>query len=130
MLELNPESYPTLFTNPVNIPVHPLYFQDESKSTCLYLAINDSQIDICKMIIQKVDDYTLREIEVVENLTVLEVLQQILKSDGKYHEFERTGFLELKNLVEEKVEKGVSEDRIQRKKMMNINFYKEKVLKH
>jgi len=68
LLELDPEKYPTLFSKDTEkckckdicLCKHHLYFQDDSKANCLHLALEDGQLDICQMIIDKVDVYTLK----------------------------------------------------------------------
>ena len=63
LLELDPGKYPTLFSKDTEkfkckdicLCKHHLYFQDDSKANCLHLALEDGQLDICQMIIDKVD---------------------------------------------------------------------------
>lgn len=55
ILGLNPEKYPRIFkvTPGQN---HPLYHLDASKANCLYMAIEDEQIEIIKMILDIIDN--------------------------------------------------------------------------
>ena len=75
ILHLSPEKYPSLFTKEGGIQSkHPLYHQDESKSNCLHLALEDKQLDLCQLIIGNVDQYTLKTMPVVDGKTVLKVI--------------------------------------------------------
>ena len=80
ILQLSPEKYPSLFSKEGGIQSkHPLYHQDESKSNCLHLAFEDRQLDLCKLIIGNVDQYTLKTMPVVGQKTVLKVKILITK---------------------------------------------------
>ena len=48
ILELDPVKYPILFTDPEpkSLKKHPLYHQDDSKTNCLNVAIEDGQVEI------------------------------------------------------------------------------------
>ena len=50
---------------------HSLYYTDDSNENCLNLAIESHEIDICKMIFEKVDVSTLREFPIIRNLKAI-----------------------------------------------------------
>ena len=55
---------------------HSLYHTDDSNENCLNLAIESHEIDICKMIFEKVDVSTLREFPIIGNLKAMDVIEK------------------------------------------------------
>ena len=58
---------------------HPLYHQDESKANCVYLAIEDHQLDVVDAIVDKVDVFTLNTMPIVDNKIALKYVQEKVK---------------------------------------------------
>ena len=100
ILQLDPEKYPTLFQSVGQMKKHPLYFQDDSGANCLHLAIEDEQFDIAKVIIDKVDEFTLKTMAVVKNKPALKFIEEMLKMDQNLEEL-----TEIKELIEKRIGK-------------------------
>ena len=106
LLELDPEKYPTLFSKDTDkckcksicLCKHHLYFQDDSKANCLHLALEDGQLDICQMIIDKVDVYTLKTCPIDGNKAALKYITEI---EGTRKDFPEIG--KLKSMVMQKL---------------------------
>ena len=65
ILDLDPAKYPILFSK------EGLYKLDDSKAHCLFLAIEDGQLDICKMMIEKIIDIdTIKSMLIVDSKDV------------------------------------------------------------
>ena len=64
---------------------HYLYFTDDSNENCLNLAIEADEIDICKMIFEKVDVSTLEKYPIIGNQKAMDVIEKKIM-DG-YEEF-------------------------------------------
>ena len=93
-----PEKYPSLFQAPEAQKKHRLFHQDESKANCLWLALEDGQFDICQMIIDKVDIFTLKSATISGNRNALKVIEDKIKEGAD--EFE-----EMKEALENKIGK-------------------------
>ena len=76
---------------------HPLYVQDDSGANCLHLAIEDKQFDIARKIINIVDVYSLKNMIIVQDQTLLQYLEDVLQKD-KSKELQA-----LKALVQEEI---------------------------
>ena len=74
LLKLNPEKYPSLFKKCGK--KHSLYDLDEHKTNPLILALQSEQIDICKIMIEKVDAETLKKETVTEKKTAMKYVTE------------------------------------------------------
>merc|ERR1712107_697781 len=114
ILKLNPEKYASLFKTPGAQQKHPLYHQDDSKSSCLLLALEDGQLDICEKIVDIVDVYTLRCIHIVEDKNISTYVEDKIKNGDE----------ELKDLrkrINEKLGKNCDKKKIKKKTQNNIS---------
>ena len=68
-LKQNPARYPSLFKNTEK--KHPLYHQDDHGTNSLLLALQSEQLEICQMMIEIIDAYTLKSVALSPNKTVL-----------------------------------------------------------
>ena len=80
ILELDPEEFPNYLKARPNNKKHPLYDQDDSKANLLHMAIEDGQVDVCLIIIDIVDVYTLKNVPVKDKKTALALIQEKLVS--------------------------------------------------
>ena len=97
LLQLDPDRYPTLLKSVGQMKKHPLYIQDDSGANCLHLAIEDKQFDIARKIINIVDVYSLKNMIIVQDQTLLQYLEDVLQKD-KSKELQA-----LKALVQEEI---------------------------
>ena len=100
MLDLNPERYPRLFQDPEprSQAKHPLFHESDLRGNCLHYAIEDGQLDICKLIIEKVDASTLRTKTIQNNKTAKFIIQEKIDQGN-------TDFREIKDLIASKIVK-------------------------
>ena len=68
LLKLDPEKYPSLFRK--SDKEHPLYHVDDHKMNPLFLALKSEQIEICKIMIEKIDTKTLKEKTITEKIMI------------------------------------------------------------
>ena len=78
ILSLNPETYSTLFTK--GDKKHPLLHKDEQGEDCFYLAIQAKNIEIIKLIVDKIDSKSLKSETLVENKTTFKLLSAMIES--------------------------------------------------
>ena len=69
LLKLDPEKYPSLLKNCKK--KHPLYHQDDHGTNSLLLALQSEQLEICQMMIEIIDVYTLKSVSLSSNKTLL-----------------------------------------------------------
>ena len=100
ILQLDPDRFPTMFHSVGQMKKHPLYVQDDSGANCLHLAIEDKQFDIARVIIDKVDEFTLKTMSIVKNKTVLKFIQELERLQLNDEEL-----IEVKEFVEERIGK-------------------------
>ena len=120
ILELDPAKYPSLFQDPdpKTMEEHPLYHRDESKANCMYLAIEDGEIDICEMIIDRVDVRTLKSSIVcykkdqatnkIKDQNTLKILEEKISEGQSDFEYVKSIFEEKCGKKKEKVTKNRS----------------------
>ena len=75
-----------------------MYFQDDSKANCLHLALEDGQMEICEMIIERVDVHTLKTVPIEGTKHALAYIKEMERTDFP-------GLGQLKTLLEQKIAK-------------------------
>ena len=75
---------------------HSLYHTDDSDDNCLYLAIEAHKIEVCKLILDKVDVETLHKFPIIGDRIAKEVIEEKI-ANGQQE------FICLKELLENKI---------------------------
>ena len=117
-MELDSDKFPSLFKKEEK-GNHPLYFQDESGTSCLREAIKDGQIDICKMIIDEIDLFTLKQGHVSPNKSALKFIEDIKQNHIKQNQYDNHEVEQLQRYIENKL--GKKESKKERKQKNKKN---------
>ena len=77
LLNLDKKKYPSLLQNIGTIQSrHPLYHLDDHGTNALLLALQSEKIEICQMMIEKIDAHTLRACTILKDKTLLKYVTE------------------------------------------------------
>ena len=117
LLKLDPEKYPKLLVKEEN-KKHPLLYKDEHGQDCLLLAILAGEIDIIKLILDKIDSKSLKSTAIQDNKTTVKVLEDLIQG----------GHANLEEVVEYVFQKIGGKKTNKKRKKQDIKLQKVKLV--